>query len=620
MRASRGIEDEGAGSAAGAGRLAVRGIVAESAADLAFALLQATDYGILMTDPQGRDLVGNRRFGELFGVDVGGVVEMSRDEVREAMRARLRDPDGFFARVDAIYRSPDWSGEEEVEIVWPETRVLRRYTAPVPDAEGRSVGRIWTFLDITETRRLQTQLARTAGALETQVQERTRDLRSTTEVLQAMTQVVSAVGHAGGLQALIQRAAEELRPLFGHHCAAVLLWDARDAEFRGVFAPPAEAGPAAALTIPAGQEPDLERALREMPPESPVRLREFQGSDSGLLLTRGCGAGRLVPLIIEGEARGVVLWGSSGIQALGRSGVGGPTKPKTGPPLSYQERPNARTPERLSTPERLNAERRDAQIESVAALVGIAIETHLLQARLADTLEELRQAQAQIVQTERVAAAATLATSVAHDIRNIITPLAVELGMLPVEAGEAVQVARDQLNRLAVLTQRLLAIARPARVARGHFCLVELLRRLEPLLQTQAGLENCTLVWRRHTRQADIEADDSQIEQVILNLVLNGIQAMAPQGGALEISLEHGGDIVRLSVRDHGAGVPPEARETIFRPFYTTKCSGAGLGLYSSRRIAEEHGGRIEVMSPDEQEGGRGAVFSLILPAAGPPG
>src|SRR5437868_4473697 len=89
-------------------RLAVRQIVAESAADLACALLQATDYGILMTDLEGRDLVGNRRFGELFGVDVGGIVEMSREQVRAAMRARLRDPDQFFERVDAIYQTPEW--------------------------------------------------------------------------------------------------------------------------------------------------------------------------------------------------------------------------------------------------------------------------------------------------------------------------------------------------------------------------------------------------------------------------------------------------------------------------------------------------------------------------------
>src|SRR5437016_4276686 len=146
MRASRGIDRDGAAPGIGAERLAVRGIVAESAADLACALLQATDYGILMTDPQGRDLVGNRRFGELFGVDVGGVVEMSRSEVRDAMRARLRDPEAFFERVDAIYQSPDWEGEDEVEIVWPESRVLRRFTAPVRDAGGHSVGRIWTFL------------------------------------------------------------------------------------------------------------------------------------------------------------------------------------------------------------------------------------------------------------------------------------------------------------------------------------------------------------------------------------------------------------------------------------------------------------------------------------------
>src|SRR5207302_7477157 len=160
------------------------------------------------------------------------------------------------------YASPGWEGEAEVGIVWRESRVLRRFTAPVRDAAGRSVGRIWTFLDITETRRLQTQLSRTASALEAQVQERTRDLRSTTEVLQAMTQVVGAVGRAGSLQELVRRAAEELRTLFGHHCAALLLWDDRDGEFRGAFAPPAEAGPAEELRIPIGREPDLERAIR----------------------------------------------------------------------------------------------------------------------------------------------------------------------------------------------------------------------------------------------------------------------------------------------------------------------------------------------------------------------
>ena len=83
-----------------------------------------------------------------------------------------------------------------------------------------------------------------------------------------------------------------------------------------------------------------------------------------------------------------------------------------------------------------------------------------------------------------MSAAATLATSVAHDIRNIITPLTVELGLLPSETGEALQAARDQVHRLAVLTQRLLAIARPARIERSPVCLVEVLRRLEPLLRT----------------------------------------------------------------------------------------------------------------------------------------
>jgi signal transduction histidine kinase len=581
-------------------RLAVREIVAESAADLACALLQATDYGILMTDLQGRDLVGNRRFGELFGVDVAGVVEMSREEVRAAMRARLKDPEAFFQRVDAIYQSPDWEGEEEVEIVWPEPRILRRYTAPVRDEGGRAAGRIWTFLDVTETRRLQAQLARAAAALEAQVRERTRDLQSTTQVLQAITRIVQAVGRAGTLSELLRRAAEELRSLFGHHCAAVLLWDEEEREFQGAFAPPADAGPTEDLVLSMGQEPDLERALAEIAPQQPVRLREYQAAPAGALVGRGCGAGRLVPLVLEDRVRGLVLWG----------GVGG-RAPAAG---SRGERPPGSS---LPTPEALHM----THLESVAALVSIAIETHLLHSRLSEALEQLCEAQAQLVQNERVAAAATLATSVAHDIRNIITPLAVELGMLSGEDGSALQAARDQVHRLAVLTQRLLSIARPAQVARDHVCLVEMLRRLEPLLRTQAELENCSIAWRLETRQADIVADDSQIEQVILNLVMNGIQAMAPQGGELEISLEHNGSVVRLSVQDHGIGVAPDNHEAVFRPFYTTKRSGTGLGLYSSRRIAVEHGGSLELenSSAGRKDEWPGATFTLTLPAAGPP-
>src|SRR5712692_4355115 len=325
MQVVRGNQEATAAPAPGAERLAVRGIVADAAADLACALLQATDYGILMTDPQGRDLLGNRRFGELFGVDVSGIVEMSPTQVRTAMRARLRDPDAFFERVDAIYQARDWEGEDEVEIIWPEPRLLRRFTAPVRGEEGRAVGLICTFPDVTETRRLQSQLARAATALEAQVQERTRDLRSTTEVLQAMTQVVGAVSRAGSLPELVRRAAEELRALFGHRCAAVLLWDepplssggrstraAGEGEFRGAFAPPAEAGPAEELCIPAVQEPDLERALGETSPEAPIRLRGFHSAPAGPLLERGCAAGRLAPLVIEGRVRGLVLWGGMG--------------------------------------------------------------------------------------------------------------------------------------------------------------------------------------------------------------------------------------------------------------------------------------------------------------------
>src|SRR5437870_891488 len=100
-------------------RLAIRTLAGEEQTDLLCALLQSTDYGILMTDHDGRDIVCNRRLGELFGLDPQEIVARPPQSVRRQVLRRVEDPRGFAARVDEIYRQPDLVVEDEIRLKAP---------------------------------------------------------------------------------------------------------------------------------------------------------------------------------------------------------------------------------------------------------------------------------------------------------------------------------------------------------------------------------------------------------------------------------------------------------------------------------------------------------------------
>ena len=108
---------------------------------------------------------------------------------------------------------------------------------------------------------------------------------------------------------------------------------------------------------------------------------------------------------------------------------------------------------------------------------------------------------------------------------------------------------------------------------------------------------------------AEVEHDSDQIHQVVLNLLLNAVQAMEG-GGTVRVEIGSRGDCASVSVSDTGRGIPPQQLSHIFRPFFTTKGNGTGLGLSLARRIVEEHHGRIEVSSVV----GKGSKFEVVLP------
>jgi signal transduction histidine kinase len=367
------------------------------------ALLRASDYGVLLSDSSRRDLLGNKRFCELFGLDSLDTLLTQPDYVRRHLTSRLKDPEGFVRILDAVYADPKRVLEDEVELTAPKPRLLRRYTAPVLAEDGSVVGRLWTFLDITRTRGMENKVRAQAAQLKEQSKQLVAALKTVT--------------------------------------------------------------------------------------------------------------GRL------------------------------------------------------------------DKVENTLSLT-----------------------QQQLFETEKLSAVGLLAASVAHDIRNILTPLAIELNLAdendPIQRAESLEAMRRQLNSLALLTHRLLALAKPASVERAPTDLAALAARIISLIGSQAKLENVQVVSVVSPRLPSILADSIQIDQVLVNLVLNALQAMrATGGGVLTLTLNRYKDGARVRVSDTGPGIPPAHRRRLFDPFFTTRPDGAGLGLFSCRRIVQAHGGTITVRS-----------------------
>jgi signal transduction histidine kinase len=121
-----------------------------------------------------------------------------------------------------------------------------------------------------------------------------------------------------------------------------------------------------------------------------------------------------------------------------------------------------------------------------------------------------------------------------------------------------------------------------------------------------------SIAYRSDPDGEELLADHELIEQALVNLVMNAVQATAPSGHVVVSTHWHDGN-VHFRVADNGRGITPADLEHIFKPFYTTQHSGTGLGLSITRDIVERHGGRIEV----ETQVGKGSTFTVILPAFG---
>ncbi|HET7039200.1 MAG TPA: ATP-binding protein [Gemmatimonadales bacterium] len=217
----------------------------------------------------------------------------------------------------------------------------------------------------------------------------------------------------------------------------------------------------------------------------------------------------------------------------------------------------------------------------------------------------------------QLASVGELASGIAHEIKNPLVGMSSGLNLLEGRLGneqgtrDILREIRAQHHRIEGAIRDLLSYARPKDPHLVSVDPEQLLDRVIPLVRPQALAAGVRLEHQPSGAMPRVRVDTGLMTQALVNLSLNGIQAMQP-GGVLTLAARHVDHTVRIAVSDTGEGIPADRHETIFRPFFTTKHRGTGLGLTITRGIVERHGGRLEV----ESRPGAGSTFTLVLTSA----
>jgi len=225
--------------------------------------------------------------------------------------------------------------------------------------------------------------------------------------------------------------------------------------------------------------------------------------------------------------------------------------------------------------------------------------------------------QTQMSRAEHFATLGELAAGLAHEIRNPLAGIAgvIEIVSRDLPPGSAARSVIKDAKEEAVQINRILTdLLETARPKPPQFQVRDLVSTAEHAVmfaRQQAITKRITIELHTEEQLPLVDHDPHQVNQVLLNLLLNAIQAM-DKPGTIHVSLRRDKDAALVTVADEGKGIAPEILPNIFRPFFTTKGHGTGLGLSLARRIVESHGGTISVRS----EVGKGTQFDVRLPIA----
>jgi two-component system NtrC family sensor kinase len=246
-----------------------------------------------------------------------------------------------------------------------------------------------------------------------------------------------------------------------------------------------------------------------------------------------------------------------------------------------------------------------------------------LERRVQKKTHELQQAHAQVVQAERLASVGKLAAVVAHEINNPLSGVLTYAKLLRkwVERGEfddqrrhemrdSLELIESEVRRCGDVVRNMLMFSRSSSATEfAPADLNDVVRRALRLIQHKMELAAVHLDLEAAPELPRVHCDGAQVEQVVLALLINAVEAM-PKGGELRVRTSASDGQVAIAIGDTGAGIPPEVLDRIFEPFVSTKDSqGLGLGLAVSKQIADRHHGKLEVRSAPG-----GTTCTLVLP------
>jgi two-component system sensor histidine kinase HydH len=232
-------------------------------------------------------------------------------------------------------------------------------------------------------------------------------------------------------------------------------------------------------------------------------------------------------------------------------------------------------------------------------------------------LTEVQSLRREVARSQRLASLGRLAAGVAHEIRN---PLSSIKGFATYfkerypdrpDDQQTADIMIQEVDRLNRVVGQLLELARPISIKPQIISLVALLKDAVRLIEEQAAEKNISVLLQDNGPVDEVRIDPDCLNQILLNLFLNAIDAM-DDGGELKVALSLDGDSeeIRITVSDTGCGISPEHLSRVFDPYFTTKSSGTGLGLAIAHNIVEAMGGRISV----ESEQKKGTTFTVTLP------
>lgn len=259
-----------------------------------------------------------------------------------------------------------------------------------------------------------------------------------------------------------------------------------------------------------------------------------------------------------------------------------------------------------------NAERRLEQLNET-----LLKEQAQLEERIEQRTKQLQEAQAHVLHQEKMAAFGLLAAGIAHEVGNPLASISSLVQMLQMRhedaySQEKLAMVGDQLRRIQAILRELVDFSRPASRQRSRVHLHEVIDAALNIAKYYKRTKGKTIEAIYAPDVPPVRTMRDALVQVLLNLILNAMDAV-PKGGTIRLETSAGEGVVCVRIIDNGPGIDPACRSRLFQPYFTTKESGTGLGLFVSRAIVEEMGGRL---LPECSDPGH-TVFSVVLPVDG---